>query len=100
MGSKHRIADKRRIDQRSGHNLPYWVELVLQRRHHTEVAASTANRPRKIWMGVLASHNSSPVDGHHFCRYQVVTGSAALLHQATFAPSERQASNSHSWATG
>ena len=52
----------RRIRQRSRQNLAYRMKLVLQLRHHTEVAASPANRPKKIWIGLLAGldHVSHP----------------------------------------
>src|SRR5580693_5195728 len=71
------------------------MELVLERRDHTEVAAPTANGPKKIWIRFLAGLDLPPVHGHHLRRNQVVTRGAVLIHQAAFSAAERQASNSY-----
>lgn len=82
-----------RIGQCSRDNLAYWMELVLQRGHNAEVAASPANGPKKVRIGFLAGLQLSSVRSHYLRREQVVTSGAVLLHQAAFSAAEREAGN-------
>src|SRR5258708_36425391 len=75
------------------------MKLVLERRYHSEITASTANRPEKIRVGGLAGFDLSAVHGQQLCRYQIVTGGAVFRHQQPLSAAERQAGNPHRWAT-
>src|SRR5579859_2228860 len=83
-----------RVHQSSRYYVTYGMKLILERSHHTEVAPSSTNCPKKIWIGLLAGLDLSSVHSHHLRRQKVVTGQAVLVHQATFSPAERQPSNS------
>src|SRR5579862_7696014 len=75
------------------------MKLVLQRSRHTEISASAANRPKKIWIGVLAGLDLPPICRDKLRRYQVVARGAVLRHQQSLSSAQRQAGNSYSRAT-
>src|SRR5580700_393320 len=75
------------------------MELVLKRRYHAEISASSTNRPKKIRIGVLTGLHLPSIDRHELRRSKVVAGSAVLRHQLPFSSAKRQASNSYGRAT-
>src|SRR5580693_10547430 len=71
------------------------MEPILEPGDHREISASAANRPEKIWIGVLAGLDLPSIHRHELRRYQVVAGSAIFRHQLPLASAERQAGNSY-----
>src|ERR1700722_6275243 len=56
------------VSQRSRKYLDHRMKLVLQRRDNSKIAASSANRPKKVRVRLLAGFDASSVHGNHLRR--------------------------------
>lgn len=66
LGALHRKKEKTRDDVLDG------MQLVLERRHHSEVAPAAAQRPEQILVFLFAGDKESAVSRHDIGREQVV----------------------------
>ena len=66
------------------------VRAVLERGHHAEVAAATAESPEEVAIGVLARGDDLAGRQHHLGRQQVVDGHPVFAHQPRDPAPERE----------
>jgi hypothetical protein len=83
-----------RVEHRAGeHQWADRVEAILQRGHHPEVAATSAQCPEQLGVLLPAGGDELAVGGHHVRREQAVAGQAALAQQPADPAAEGEASD-------
>ena len=80
----------RMCNQTAEHHLPVLVQPIVDRGHHAEIPAATAQRPVKIRVLLGTCCLEAAVRGNDVERQHVVNAQPELSHQPAFAPAERQ----------
>ena len=80
-----------RQDQRAAEDIPDRVELELEARDDTEVAAAAADRPEEVRVLVGAGGQEPTIGGHDLDGLERVDGQAVLAHEPADAAAEREA---------
>src|SRR6266481_2733898 len=75
------------------------MKPILKGSYHTEVSASTTNRPEKIRIGFAAGFYLFAIDEDNLRRQQIVAACAMHRHQKAFSPAEREPGHAHVRAT-
>ena len=78
-------------DEAAEHGRPDRMQCHLHRRHHAEVAATTAQAPEELGVVVRTGLHHRAVGGHHLGGEQVVAGQAVGPHEVADAAAEREA---------
>src|SRR5438128_1009038 len=77
-------------DDASEHEWADRVQPVLERGGHPEIAATTAQCPEELGIGVVAAHEKLTVGGHDLDREQVVAAETEPTRQPAEPAAERQ----------